>query len=216
MSEPPPSPPQPTKIDAAAERAVARAEAAATRRRWITLAEILAIAGVIIAGLTLWNNWSERRDDEAARQAEQAEQAHAATIVSLIATRTNDGTALALEDPGHRIQSMDFTFPAALDLPVRNTVVDTRIESSWFADKLLALTDGGGDEVEGRLPVLITSDYWAGDQHRTDAAIYDIVWRTEGRVLRGRTLRLKGLVLRERTDSPARLNALWAREKPAS
>jgi hypothetical protein len=40
------------------------------------------------------------------------------------------------------------------------------------------------------------------------------VWQTEGRVLRGRTLRLKGVVLRERTSQPARLEAIWAREKP--
>ena len=217
---PPPEQPKtaeapPAKMDAAAERAVAKAEAAATRRRWVTLAEVLAVAGVVIAGLTLWNNWAERRDEAAARTAEQAEQAHAAAIVSLVATPVDGGAALALKDPEHRIQSMDFAFPAELDIPVHNIVVDTRIEGDWFADKLLDLTDGGSDEIEGRLPVLVTSEYWSGDQHRTDAAIYDIVWQTEGRLLRGRTLRLKGLVLRARTSSPARLNALWAQEKPS-
>src|SRR3546814_12073264 len=64
--------------------------------------------------------------------------------------------------------------------------------------------------------LLITSDYWDADQHRTDTAIYDVVWRIEGRLLRGRMLRLKGLVLRERSDSPKRINSLWAHEKPAS
>lgn len=211
MNDPPP----PSGIDTAAERAVAKAEAAATRRRWLTLAELLAIAGVAIAALTLWTNWSDRRDEDAARKAEQAEQAHAAAIVSLVATPIDSGAALALKDPAHRIQSMNFTFPADLGLPARAAVVDTRIDAHWFADKILALTDGGPDEAEGRLPVLITSDYWNADQHRTDTAIYDIVWRIEGRLLRGRSLRLKGLVLRERTDSRARLNALWVQEKPA-
>ncbi|MGN6375110.1 MAG: hypothetical protein ACTHMG_06100, partial [Sphingomonas sp.] len=56
---------------AAADRAEAKAEAAATRRRWLTLAEIVAIAGVVIAGLTLWNNWQGREDVRAARQAAQ-------------------------------------------------------------------------------------------------------------------------------------------------
>jgi hypothetical protein len=218
MSDAPPPEPtkNATKMDAAAERAVAKAEAAATRRRWVNLAEVVAVAGVIIAALTLWNNWSERRDEEAARKAEQAQEAHAAAIVSLVATPVDGGAALSLEDPAHRIQSMDFTFPAGLDIPVHNAVVETRIEADWFADKLLDLTDGGPDEIEGRLPVLITSEYWSGDQHRTDAAIYDIVWQTEGRLLRGRTLRLKGVVLRARTNSPARLNALWKQEKPSS
>ncbi|RIA45856.1 hypothetical protein DFR49_0384 [Hephaestia caeni] len=223
MSDSPPSEPAKdadpsplSRMDTAAERAVAKAEAAATRRRWITLAEVLAIAGVAIAALTLWTNWSDRRDQDAARKAEQAEQAHAAAIVSLVATPIDSGAALALKDPAHRIQSMSFTFPAELGLSSRNTVVDTRLEANWFAGKILDLTDGGADEAEGRLPVLITSDYWDADQHRTDTAIYDVVWRIEGRLLRGRTLRLKGLVLRERSDSPKRLNALWAREKPAN
>src|SRR3546814_8042033 len=44
-------PPPPSRMDSAAERAVAKAEAAATRRRWITLAEGLAIAGVAIAAI---------------------------------------------------------------------------------------------------------------------------------------------------------------------
>src|SRR3546814_20195072 len=107
-------PPPPSRMDSAAERAVAKAEAAATRRRWITLAEGLAIAGVAIAALTLWTNWSDRRDEGAARKAEQAEQVHAAAIVSLVATPIDSGAALALKDPAHRIQSMNFTFPAEL------------------------------------------------------------------------------------------------------
>ena len=41
-----------------------RAEAAATRRRWITLAEVVAVAGVLIGALTLYTNWSDRRADE--------------------------------------------------------------------------------------------------------------------------------------------------------
>src|SRR3546814_3057877 len=58
-------PPPPSRMDSAAERAVAKAEAAATRRRWITLAEGLAIAGVAIAALTLWTNWrSEEHTSE--------------------------------------------------------------------------------------------------------------------------------------------------------
>src|SRR3546814_13680694 len=75
--------------------------------------------------------------------------------------------------------------------------------SDWSSD-VCSSDLGGPDEVEGRLPILITSDYWDADQHRTDTAIYAVVWRIEGRLLRGRMLRLKGLVLRERSDSPKR------------
>jgi predicted negative regulator of RcsB-dependent stress response len=39
-------------------------EAAAIRRRWITLGEILAVIAVLISGLTLWNSYSDRSADE--------------------------------------------------------------------------------------------------------------------------------------------------------
>jgi len=35
-----------------------RREAAATRRRWVTLAEVVAVAGVLIAALTLSAGWA--------------------------------------------------------------------------------------------------------------------------------------------------------------
>ena len=36
------------------------AEAAAIRRRWITLGEVLAVAAVLISALTFWNSYQER------------------------------------------------------------------------------------------------------------------------------------------------------------
>ena len=35
---------------------VEKHEAARARRRWLTLAEILGVAAVLISGLTLWNS----------------------------------------------------------------------------------------------------------------------------------------------------------------
>ena len=49
----------------------AQAEAAAIRRRWITLGEILAVVAVMISGLTFWNSYSERTASEAERAAEK-------------------------------------------------------------------------------------------------------------------------------------------------
>jgi hypothetical protein len=62
--------------------------------------------------------------------------------------------------------------------------------------------------------VLITINYWDADKQRSDSAIYDVVWQTDGRFMQGRALRLKGVILRERTSQLVRLEALWAREKP--
>ena len=201
-----------------AERAEARAEAAATRRRWLTLAEVVAIAGVVIAGLTLWNNWQGREADQAARAAEQANAAsaaHASALVTLHATPKDDGARLALSDPAHTIQSVEARFPSVLGISRQSSTLAPSIEASWFEDALLKATDGGAADQQGRLPVLITADYWDGGDHLTDSAVYDIVWRTHGRLLRGRALRLKGIVLERRHGATqAAVDARWAQVKP--
>src|ERR1700712_6031009 len=60
-----------TEIRAAATDAVAKAEAAATRRRWINLGEFVAVVGLIIAGISLWLTYADRKADLADKQAEQ-------------------------------------------------------------------------------------------------------------------------------------------------
>ena len=189
-----------------------RAEAAATRRRWVSLAELVGVAGLIIAALGLWLGWSDRRADDTAKRAAQASEAKVRTLVMLKASV--DGDTLKLADPAHDVQEIDVRFPAALGVADRNDV-DPAIQAGWVSDALLKLTDGGADDRSGRLPVLITASYWDADVQRHDSAIYDVTWRTEGRVLRGRALRLTGLKLRERTASAARLDAIWSSERPA-
>jgi len=209
-----PAPPQPA-VETVAQQ-VERAEAAATRRRWITLAEVVGIAGLLIAALSLWMSWSDRRADQQEKQAEKASETKVKTLVLLTATPEKDGKRLALKDSAHEVQSIDVRFPASLGLAAQSSVLDPRIESSWFADAILKMVEKGPDKRQGRLPVLITSNYWDADQQRSDSAIYDVVWFTEGSFLgvSGRSLRLKGILLRERTASPARLEAIWAAEKP--
>ena len=213
-----PTPPQPAPaptVETVAQQ-VERAEAAATRRRWITLAEVVGIAGLLIAVLSLWMSWSDRRADQQEKQNEKASETKVKTLVLLTAKPEKDGKLLALKDSAHDVQSIDVRFPASLGLPTQSSVLEPRIESSWFADSILALTRDGPDKRQGRLPVLITSHYWDADQQRGDSAIYDVVWSTEGSFMgvSGRALRLKGILLRERTASPAKLEAIWAAEKP--
>lgn len=191
-----------------------RSESAAIRRRWITLAEVVAIAGLLISGVSVWMSWSEHRADEHDRQVEQTIAVKARSIVTLTGTSEHGGDQLALKDADHPVQSIDVRFPAALGVDPRSSILEPRIEARWFSGRILAATDKSPDKREGRLPVLIASSYWDGDKPMRDAAIYDLVWQTEGRLLRGRALRLKGILLRERSASPARLDALWAAEKP--
>lgn len=191
-----------------------RREAAATRRRWVTLAEAVAVAGVLIAGLTLWNNWSDRRATAADKAVAAQSASKARSRIALTATVEDGGRRLALRDPAHDLQDAAIIFPAALGVSEQRPAGDAVIDADWFANALLKVTDGGADDREGRLPVLVRVTYLDGDAVRTATSLYDVVWRTEGRLLRGRTVKLEGLRVRSRSGSTTALNAAWAKEKP--
>src|SRR5262249_30688604 len=123
-----------------------------------------------------------------------------------------------LADRNAAVQEIEVRFPAALGISGKESSAEPAIEAGWFDSELLDLTDGGPDERTGKLPMLITATWWDGDRQLSDSAIYDVVWRTEGRTLQGRTLTLRGITLRQRVkgDGKAALEAAWAKEKPRS
>lgn len=198
-------------------------EAPRKRWRWLTLAEIVGVAALVISALTLWNNVSSRKDsqieraEEAARQeAAASAEAHVAQFVTLVGTPGNSGRTLQLSDANHRIERIEVQFPPSLKVPAKDGVLDTRIDSDWIAAPLLQLTDGGADAIQGRLPVRIDSEYWDGDVQREDSAIYELVFATEGHLIGGRTLKLQGVTLKQRrpgAQSGARLESLWSAER---
>ncbi|MGE7204474.1 hypothetical protein ACQKJZ_02215 [Sphingomonas sp. NPDC019816] len=186
------------------------AERAKSRRRLLTLAEFVAIAGLIVASLTLYFNWSQRRSDAADKRAAASAQRHERGRLDLTATVEGDGRRLALRDPNHDLQEVTIAFPAKSGVGRQVPMGDPVIEAEPIAGPILALTDGQADTREGRLPALITTRYWDGDTARTVTGLYDVIWSTHGRLLRGRTLRLEGLRLRDRNGTVAKLNAAWA------
>ena len=171
------------------------AERAKSRRRLLTLAEFVAVAGLMVAALTLYLNWSQR---------------HERARLDLSATVESDGRRLALRDPNHDLQELTIDFPTKSGIGRQVPVGDPVIEAEPIAGPMLALTDGEADTREGRLPALITTRYWDGDTARTVTGLYDVIWSTHGRLFRGRTLRLEGLRLRDRNGTKAKLDAAWA------
>jgi hypothetical protein len=190
-----------------------RREAAATRRRWVTLAEILAIAGVLIAALGLWSNWSDRRASDAERAATRAGERSERLRFELKGKVADGESVLLLRDDTHALGDVRVTFPTALGIAPQEALAHT-IERDWFAAAILKLTDGGPDAVIGRLPVLVRYDYSVGDAKASRTALYDIVWKTSGRVLRGRSLEITDFRLREGRGTVARLDSAWASAKP--
>ncbi|MBZ6381461.1 hypothetical protein [Sphingomonas sanguinis] len=189
------------------------ADRAKSRRRLLSLAEFVAVAGLLVAALTLYLNWSQRRSDAADKAATATAQRNERARLDLTATVENDGRRLALRDPNHDLQDVAIDFPGKSGIARQAPVGDPVIEAGPIADPILALTDGQTDTKEGRLPVLITVRYWDGDTARTVTGLYDVIWSTHGRLLRGRTLRLEGLRLKDRNGTPAKLDAAWAAKR---
>jgi hypothetical protein len=193
-----------------------RREAAAIRRRWITLGEVLAVVGVVISGLALWNSYSERSASEADRAAEKAKEAKVSHTLLLKASGGGKRLALAAHDPEQAIQSQTLLFPSALGVGSVDTVIEPRIEADWIKQAVKKARDGGKKDGPGdaRMPVAIATRFASGGETLTDTAIYDVGYKAEGGgLLGGFDVALRGLSLVERVRpaaAQARLDAIWA------
>lgn len=192
-----------------------RKEAAAIRRRWITLGEILAVIGVLISGLALWNSWSERSAAEKDRVAEKAKQANVSRILILKASGGGKRLALTAHDPDQAIQSQTLLFPSAFGLGAFDTT-EPRIEAEWVKRGVRKQKEKE-EKIHGdaRMPVAITTRFVADGRTFTDTALYDVGYKESGGGLfEGSEVELKGLSLIGRTPSvkaQAQLDALWSR-----
>lgn len=191
------------------------AEAAAIRRRWITLGEILAVIAVLISGLTLWNSYSERSATEAERAEEKKREAERSQALVLKAEGGGKRLALTAVDPAQAIQSQTIHFPSPLGVDSIETLIEPRIEAGWInraAKKAREAGDRAKASGDRRLPVAISTRFVSGGDTFTDAAIYDVGYRREGSLLGGSEVELLGLSLVERVPAAKarnRLDSVW-------
>lgn len=192
-------------------------EAAAIRRRWITLGEVLAVMAVLISALTLYLNWSDRKAERADKMAESRKASAGATSLVLDArTDGDDRLLLTAGRPDQIVQSQTILFPGALGLPPVDTTGAPRIEARWFAGALKKARsaanlpdDSVGDE---RLPVAITTRFLIGGEARETVALYDIGYGIAGRWITGHSLSLRGLSrvgTLKPGDAQARVDDRW-------
>lgn len=177
-------------------------EAAAIRRRWVTLGEVVAVLAVLISAATLWNSYQERKSAEAERAATAQKETRAETALVLRARAEADGKRLALEpvEPDQVIQSQQVIFPSKLGVKPVETAGDARIEARWIADPLKrAKTErsGAGDL---RVPVAIVTRFTSKDAVRTSAALYQLTYARDDGLL-GSSIELRGLSLVERVTA---------------
>lgn len=211
-----------SKTEAKAKAEARADEAAAIRRRWITLGEVLTVIAVTISGLTLWNNWSQRSETEASRSADARRASTRAAMLVLTATGSGDDLVLKPASADQSVQSQRIAFPSALALPPAETTGEPRIEAAWFdralkkARKEAKLPDDSrGDE---RLPVLVTTRFLVDGASHEDIAIYDIGYSISGHWLGGHSITLRGVSLVSHVgerQGQAPLDARWKKLLPA-
>jgi hypothetical protein len=194
------------------------AQAKARRWRWITLAELLAVAGVVISALALYDSHRARTQEESERAVAEGKQAIKGDRLTLVGTARDDGRGLKLEPAvaGQVVQSQTIRFPTALGVQPAQTTGDPRLEVEWFADGLKKARRAAGEKDDSvgdeRLPIAIETRYLAGGVIRSDRAVYDIGYTISGQFLGGSSVKLRGLALVERPagDVAAVLDRRWS------
>lgn len=192
-------------------------KAKAARRRWITFGEIVGVIAVGISGLTLWNNWNDRRETKAEQAATASRAAIKASRLVLVAGETGKHElALKTASADQTVQSQTILFPPALQLSPAETTGEPRIDAGWFEHALFRarndahLPDASrGDE---RLPVVIVTRFLADGEPQEDVALYDLGYSITGKFLSGHSLTLRGLSLVahvKRDQADAKLDARW-------
>jgi len=193
--------------------------------RWLTLAEIVGVAALALAGLGYWDNHRERLQQdhdravaERARAADEAQQGKSrlqaaqqeAMKHALLLTGAPANGELRLQPAraDQVIQTQTLWFPTEVRPDSVSTTGNPRIEARWIEDRLRRAAKPG----DHRVPVAIETSFIEDGQTRTDRAVYLIGFNLHGRLLGGPRLEFEGLSLARRGvtgDLQAAVNGYW-------
>jgi hypothetical protein len=187
--------------------------------RWLTLAELVGVLALVIAGLGFWDSHRERtqadRERAEAAREQRVERALKQSFL-MLGTPDKDGEKVRLSTVHAEqvIQTQTLWFPADIRADSVETTGNPRLEAGWIEDGLRkAVGKAGGKPKRGRLPVGIVTVFIEDGQTRTDRAIYQLGYSLHPRVLLGAKVELEGLTLARRGvagDLQAAVNAQWA------
>lgn len=186
--------------------------------RWLTLAEIVAVAALVITGLSFWDTHRERvredRDRAAAASQRQAEAQAAARKMTFVMTgaREDDGLKVRLTsvNEGQVIQTQTVWFPFELRSDSVETTGNPRLEAGWIEG---GLRKHAGKARTGRVPVGVLTVFIEDGQTKTDRSIYQLGYSIHPRTLRADKVELEGLSLAQRGvsgDLQAAVGTLWS------
>ena len=160
-----------------------------TRRRWINLGELIALAALIVSAAGVWIAWkSSKKEDKPTRVVEQ----RSSVPLALRGTVDSEGRTLTImpADPSHGLESATITIKGASPIDVGS---DGRVSASDIEGALKGHEKEPKD-VTLRLPIRIDARYVeAGtDKHGGGGYVLRYKWQGGG-LFGGRSLRLLGI-----------------------
>jgi hypothetical protein len=194
--------------------------------RWLSLAELVGIAALVIAGLGYWDTHRERTLTEKERAAEaqekRAEAKAGALKLAFLMTGSPEGGGdrlrLASVHPEQVIQTQSVSFPSEVSGDAAETTGNPRIEAGWIEGGLSRAEHArGAKKAHGRLPVGVVTVFIEDGQTRTDRSIYLLGYSAHPRMLRADKIELEGLSLLQRgvgENLQAAVDGVWTRQNP--
>ncbi len=193
--------------------------------RWLTLAEIVGVGALLIAGLGYWDSHRERVQQDQERAAAERDRAAAAAERgkaraqetqqdalrhALLLTGVPAGGALSLRPARAEqvIQTQTLWFPTEVRSDSVSTTGNPRIEAGWIEDRLRRAAKAD----DHRVPVAIETSFIEDGQTRTDRSVYLLGFSLHGRLVGGPKLAFEGLSLARRGvtgDLQAAANGYW-------
>ena len=156
-----------------------------SRRRWVTLGEIIALLALVVSAGGLWLTWKGSSEDKTTRVVEQKQ----AIPLTLRGKANNDGRSLTIEpvEAGHALESLTVTIKGASPIEVGS---DGEIAAS---DVEAALKKRDESKGAHSVPVRIAARYVEMGRDRTGGGTYALRYRWEGGgIFGGRSLKLTG------------------------
>ncbi|HLZ75743.1 hypothetical protein [Phenylobacterium sp.] len=196
------------------------------RLRFLTVAEIVGLAALVIAALGYWDSHRERalteRERAAEAQEKKAEARAGALKLTFLLTGAPEGEGERLKlssvHPEQVIQTQTLTFPSEIRGDPVQTTGNPRIEAGWIEGGVTKADHARGGKLRpGPLPVAIVTSFIEDGQTKSDTALYQLGYRAHPRVLRSDKVELEGLSLIRHgvgANTQAAVDAAWAKQNP--
>ena len=158
-----------------------------TRRRLVSLGELIALAALIVSAIGVWIAWKSSTQDKTTRVVEQ----RTAVPLALRGAPDNDGQTLTIlpADPSHALESLKLVIKGASPIELGS---DGRLSAREVEGALNDREKTKG--VTQSVPVRVDARYVESGTERSGGGSYVLRYKwAGGGLLGGRSLRLVGL-----------------------